>query len=650
MAKKKLKNKSFPSAASVAPKAPGERSGGPVLWGILALALTIRVAYLLLSRRSPFFEPMLLDPAYYHQWAMRVASGQIGTEGVFYGLPLYPYFLGVVYKVSGASLVVTKCVQMLLGIVALFFVWKTTGKIASRGAAIFATLLGACYGPLFFQEGILTPEALAVPLYAAAFYAACVYIEAPSVRRGLCTGALFGLSALTKAGIFPFVFIFIAISAVRLRRAGKGFWPAVACAALFVAVLAPVTLHNFIRGKDHVLLTSHAGLNFYIGNNPEAEGVFKAPEGTGSNVDAQIQDSRIAAERALGRPLKPSEVSKYWSDRGWEWIRGNPGKFLKLSAVKLLLFFDRREISDIDDYSFSKKFNPMLRFPWPDFSLLGPLVLLGLFLAASGQARHRGLILTWVAGYLGGLILFFINARYRLPLLGVFFPLAGLALYETLRRLRAREWGRVAVYALILAAGAGLTRLGLVAPDRSRDEVNAGDIYLMKNDPARAMDFYREALSIKPDSAKANLAMGIALTKSGRNEEAKDYYLKAIEIDPKFSLAYNNVGLWYDSKGDLGEAERYFLRAIELNPNSPQAFNNLGMVYGKQGENEKALEYFERSIALSPPGSARVLTNAGLVLYRLGRRREALEHWEAAVRVDPSFGEARKALQALNHS
>ena len=41
-----------------------------------------------------------------------------------------------------------------------------------------------------------------------------------------------------------------------------------------VLVIAPVTLRNYIVGHDVVLMTSNGGLNLYIGNNENADGVY----------------------------------------------------------------------------------------------------------------------------------------------------------------------------------------------------------------------------------------------------------------------------------------------------------------------------------------------------------------------------------------
>lgn len=606
------------------------------LFLILALAFAIRAAHLYFNARTPFYEPLLLDPEYYHKWALRIAGGDLAGEGVFYGLPLYPFFLALIYKATGAALAAVKWTQLFLGVLTVLMVYKIAYKLFDRRVGIVASFGAALYGPLFFHETILIPEALGVFLYAVAFYVTCLLWEAPTSRRAVWAALVTALAALTKAGVILFVPLFAALLFLRRGRAA-----ALRYAALFFLFLLPVTVHNRVHGKDWVFLTSHGGYNFYVGNNPEAEGVFKAPEGVGTNVRSQIESARAAAEKAEGRSLKPSEVSRYWSDRAWAFIRENPGSFLRLCARKALLFFDAREISDVEDYAFTKTLNPFLAAPWVSFAFLGPFFFAGLYFLSRNKFTLPAVL--WMAAYLAGLLFFFVNARYRLPMLPLMIPIAAAGGVGLVRTGFERNGRRFIFLVLLIGLGAFVSRLGLVGSSWADDYANAGDAVSLKKDYDSALRFYSQALDEDPDSPKANLAMGITLSKFGRYEEAKKYYEKTIEIKPD-SQAYNNLGLWYDAQGYLYEAERHFLKALELDPRMSQAYNNLGMVYGKKGENEKALPEFERSLELNPD-SAKAHTNVGLVLYRLGRKEEARKHWRQALEIDPSFTEAEKALR-----
>jgi len=589
-----------------------------------------------------------LDPEYYHHWAQRIAGGDWVGDPVFYGLPLYPFFLALCYKLFNTSLLAVKIIQACLGLVTLFFIYKIGERIASKRAGALALFLGAIYGPLFFHEGILIPEALSVPLYAVSFYLTLVFWDESTVKNGIILGFLSGLAALTKAGIIPFVFIFVGIGLFReITGLKKRILPVLSILAAFLLTLAPVTVHNFIYGKDTVFLTSHSGLNFYIGNNPKAQGVFAAPEGVGSNVDTQITDAKTVAEKETGRELKPSEVSRYWSDKAWDFIRNNPADFFKLCVRKLVLFFDAREISDVDDYVFCGNFNPFLRLPWLNFAILGPLFLVGAIVSIR-SIRYRFLVYSWISSYLGGILLFFVNARYRLPLLSIFFPLAAAAVLDIYESIKKAAWLKAAIWVIVLVLSVGMTQARLVGINRAHDYVNAGDAASKMSDVDLAMMLYQKALEIDPHAVKANQAMGVLFSRLGNEDKARKFYEKALAEDPNNYQSHNNLGLWCDRQGDLTEAKRHFLKAVELKPNSPQAHNNVGMIYGKEGENELAIKEFETSLKLDPH-NARTHTNLGLILYRLGKIEEARNAWQLALQIDPEFEAAKRAMALLKN-
>lgn len=552
----------------------------------------MRTLYLATSRESPFFEPLLLDPGYYDGWAKDILKGRFsGAHAVFYGLPLYPFFVAASYAVSQTSVFFVKILQIAFGMSTLYFVYKTGEKLVSTRVGLAAMAIAALYGPLFFHEQIFIPESLGVPLYAAAFYGALLFLEKPSFGRGLLTGTLIGLAALCKAGILLFAALWVTFKALRQKT-----YLAVGLGVLLM--LAPVTIYNAVHGQDFVWLTSHGGFNFYIGNNPEAEGVFKAPQGTGSGVQQQIEDSETVAEAALGRALKPSEVSRYWSERAWVFIRENPGDFLALLAKKLALFFDAREISDLEDYVFCRRFSPVLRLPWIDFAVLGPLVFAGLLSICSW--RRQRITVFWIALYLFGVVSFFVNARYRLPVLPIFFVLGAASLFDAWRFFKEKKTALLIAWFLLAGAGVAVGQLRLVDTDHSRDYVSAGDAYQLKGQWAEAIGFYEQALERNPGYAKAYLGLGVTHTKMEKHDEARRYYEKVITLDPHNVQALNNLGMGYDRAGDFAQARRYFEAAYQANPRSARTLNNLGMAYGKLGDYAAAEKYFRKSLEIDP--------------------------------------------------
>jgi Flp pilus assembly protein TadD len=618
-----------------------ERRTVAVLAGILAAAAALRAAYLAQHAAGPYFAPTILDPGYYHAWALRILEGR-GMGEPFFGLPLYPFFLASVYKLAGGSVLAAKALQGLLGLVHVVLVYALTRRIFRRAATgLVAAALAAFYAPYVFHEPILVPEALAVPLYTAALLGALAFRERPSVRRGLLFGALVGAAGLAKAGIFLFALAFVAASAVRNARAAA----TAACAA--VLAVAPVALHNARAAGDAPFLSWHGGLNFYIGNNPQAEGTFRTPPGIRSNIEGQREDSRLVAEREAGRALKPSEISRFWFRKGWDFIRSEPGAAAALWAKKAALLVNHREISDVEEIVFSRRFTPLLGFLPFGFAGLFALAAAGGVLGwRSADPAARNLAFLWTAAYALAVTAFFVNARYRLPAVSALFPFAAAALVDGAGALRGGSWKHLGAALLLGGAALGASRTELVGPNPALQLTNVGNILMAQKRFTESVVYYREAIAADPSYAKAYNDLGIALRETRRYEEAARAFAAAVEKDPRNPYARNNLGLLLDAAGRTREAEALFEEAVRLQPNIPEAHNNLGMARAKLGDFAGAEEHFRRALELNPR-SARALTNLGLLAHYRGRTAEARRLWERALEADPGFQDARRALEGL---
>ena len=118
---------------------------GRVGFAIFGVALLLRALHLLAISRAPFFPLLLGDGQGYVLWAQELAAGDWVGDRIFYQSPLYPYFLGAVFRVFGDSLVAAKIVQALLGSAACVM-------LAAAGARFFSRRVGVLAG---FGLGIL---------------------------------------------------------------------------------------------------------------------------------------------------------------------------------------------------------------------------------------------------------------------------------------------------------------------------------------------------------------------------------------------------------------------------------------------------------------------------------------------------------------
>ena len=75
---------------------------------IFLLALGLRLVYLYQARANPFHDGLITDSLFYDAWARQIAAGDWVGQGVFTNTPFYPYFLAVVYRFFGHSLLAVR--------------------------------------------------------------------------------------------------------------------------------------------------------------------------------------------------------------------------------------------------------------------------------------------------------------------------------------------------------------------------------------------------------------------------------------------------------------------------------------------------------------------------------------------------------------
>jgi tetratricopeptide (TPR) repeat protein len=556
---------------------------------IIGLAVALRVAYTLASRRSPFFDHLDLDSRFYDLWAKQIAGGDWIGDRVFFMGPLYPYFLALVYKALGPDLVAVKLIQGFLGGLTAGLTFLLAREAFGIVAGLIAGFLAALYVPFIFYDSSILFPVLATLLNAAMLYFLYRGITRGASNSFLLAGVLAGLSAAGNASVLafgPLAVAFILLSGkaalkIRLQRA-------LLLAAGVAAVVIPITIRNAVVGHDFVPLTSNAGLNFFIGNNQKSTGAYVKPEELDVYEDPE---GKAIAEAAVGRELKPSEVSGYWRERAMGFVRGNPGAFASGLLRKAFYFWSVYEVPQIEHLPFEKRYSWLLRIPSPSFGIVCPLGILGVFLALR-RRREAWLLLLFILAYSFTIITFFVVARYRLPMVPALMVFAAYTVCWWVRAGTGRRYKDLAI--------SGVAFLVLYALVHT--------------------NFYR----IDPLSgfAQSYYRLGIIQEKQENFEDAYESYSKAVELDPELASACVNLGIILSRLKRFDEAESQLERAIELDPGYTKAYYNLGLVYAEQAENDSALEMMEMALRLKPDYHLATLGKAG-IYYELARFDEA---------------------------
>jgi len=287
------------------------------------------------------------------------------------------------------------------------------------------------------------PFAVALLLFAAAAAASARRWHGPAVTAGVAMALMVALR-LNAIAALPVV------AAWMVRARGRASGRALLLFGLgLVAVAAPLAARRrlaAVRGEAASLW----GIHFYVGTVAGGDGGYAIVPGVADDVFGHVDDARALAEAEVGRALEPGEVSDYWLRRGLAEIRRRPGAYLALEMRKLGRLLDPGE-EDVfgDDYTAYAARSAVLRWGLT-FGSVTPLALLGL-----GLAIVRRSALGWCGGvalaYAGSLLLFFVTARYRLPIVPPFLLCAAFALAWVADLWATRRFGAATAAGLLLA-------------------------------------------------------------------------------------------------------------------------------------------------------------------------------------------------------
>ena len=532
-----------------------------LLLAVALLALILRLIYIAQISNAPFFDLRLGDAKAYHEWALRIVSGDWLGKDVFYQAPLYPYFLAVVYKVFGDGPTMVRFVQAIIGA-------GSCVLLAAAGMALFgewgivAGVLLAIYPPAIFLDGLLEKSALVTFFMTALLFLLSVR---PFRSRELIAGFVLGLLSLTRENALllalPITLWFV------IGDRPRTVWRP---AALFIAgcalALLPVAARNYAVGHEFHLSTSQFGPNFYIGNNPQARGVYDPLVSGHGNADDERDDATRLAETDTGRTLSPREVSAYWTARALEFIRTQPLAWLGLLGRKLALTVNAAEIADTESQHVYAEWSWLLRaLTPPGFGVIFCLAAFGI-VATAHDWRRLWFLHAIALTYTVSIVLFYVFARYRFPLvpLLMLFAAGGLASWRAASMSIATH--RWAVVTAIVAGVITFLPLVNTRVERLAHYVNIANT--LAANPKRwdqAEVFFDKALAIAPESPAAHYGIGMLLAQKHQPADAIAHYRIAVEGWPDNVGLRLNFALALAASGDNAAAAQQVEIAKTLN-------------------------------------------------------------------------------------
>jgi tetratricopeptide (TPR) repeat protein len=594
--------------------------GGRIALGLFALALGVRAIFLLEMSAGPLFRIPLVDAETYDTLARQVAQGRGWSKDFFWQPPFYPFFLSLVYSVTGSSVAAAKIVQAVIGAGTCLLTFVLGAGILGRRAGIIAGLIVAFYMPLVFFECDLIAAGLA------AFWSLLLLLLLLEHRDAGRTwippafGFVSALAILTRPTFLPFLAAALAwLVSVSHRRFGRGAAAGACLLALggFALTAIPAATMNAQRGSGtFTILPSSGGLNFYIGNNPNVCETLTARPGWEWSKLTTLPYREGVERRADHGAFYYGKVLGY--------LRTEPGGFLENMGLKAARFLSSRELPRNVDPYVCRQWSHLLSglfwkiglFGFP-FGCLLPLAVVGAWRA---RARIPAVFWLFLIGFPLAVIAVFVADRYRVPMIPILSILAAAGVLSVIEVVRARNRRAIGATAAVIA----VTLLASCLPGPFCEE---------KLNYAAELDFLLGLASFSRSQSERD-----ARAAAGGMETARLYFERAVAQNPEFADAYSELGNLSYARQDYRRAAEYYAKTLEIEPDHGKALHSLGVLFFLAGSNDHALQCLRQAQALDP-SFAKTYLFLGQAMLRAGDPAGAIPVLRKGARIegDPTY-------------
>ncbi|MFD1673335.1 glycosyltransferase family 39 protein, partial [Alicyclobacillus fodiniaquatilis] len=279
------------------------------IWDILALNLLFRGVFIL------FVHPaQKADFLWYFNHAKMMAENQgyvWGGQPTAYWPIGWPFFLSLIFRLTGAHILVGMIVNVLLSTVIVWLVYALARNIfQSEPAALCAAIAYSLLPSQIEWNAVLGSEALFTALLLFSLY---LYVKSEaqqSEKQAFGWILLAGISLGFAADVRPIplffpLFILLYEWLVWRRRWWTSLRRALALCAAMLLAIAPVTIRNGLALHRFVLISTNGGVNLWQGThtndgyfwswNPQVNPLVKIAD--------EVLKNKIAKEIALNRIL-----------------------------------------------------------------------------------------------------------------------------------------------------------------------------------------------------------------------------------------------------------------------------------------------------------------------------------------------------------
>lgn len=599
---------------------------------IFLTALGLRTVNLEIINDNPFFSYPIMDEKYHDEWAQEISEGRLFERVPFYRTPAYPFFLGMIYAVFGHGYYTIRLIGVILGSLSCLLIFIVGKEVYSLKVGILSGFLACFYSMFIYFDSMLLTIYLELFFCLFGFLFLLMWFKKKTALNIILTGLFWGLAIITRPNFLIFVpvlsiYVFCLLKEKSLK---ERLAPVILFAAGMIPAVLTVLIINVVVGKDTVLLAWNGGINFYLGNNPEANGW----SATSSDLDATwwggYKDAILIAERNCGKHLLPSQVSDYWFKRGAQYIFSKPVNWAALMAKKVYLLLNSYELSNNQSIATFVRFSPLLQFPLLNFGIIVALSIMGFIV--STKDKKVGVVALFVLAYSLGLILFFIPARYRMPLVPFLLVFASHFIFWLIQRFKEKALRRVILSVIAIAVVIAFVHTDFYGTHsdimkNSNVHVSLGNRYFESGEYYKAIIEYQKALKYDPHNGDAMNALANTYLALGQKNKAIMLFKQSLSIKENAD-AFSKLGIINFQQGMIDSAQIYFAKAITVDSTNPEVYYYIGISHAFGKKPHLAIKYLETSLQYYPDPKylSNIYYNLGKLYLEVGNKNEAKQH------------------------
>lgn len=137
------------------------------------------------------------------------------------------------------------------------------------------------------------------------------------------------------------------------------------------------------------------------------------------------------------------ETESSFLDEVMNYLKEHPIDYLKLVYKKFKMFWRGYEIGNLLPYYFFRQhYSSILKFPWLNFVLIGPLSIVGMIFAVR-RWKTLFILYSFVGVQILTTVVFFALARYRIPVVPILSLFAAYSVYAIWVSFLKRKYIRV---------------------------------------------------------------------------------------------------------------------------------------------------------------------------------------------------------------